>query len=243
MLAALGSAVAMRDRGTNSHNFRVTLYAIRLAEAAGLPSWRIQGLVKGAFLHDVGKIGIPDAILHKAGPLTDREVALMRSHVHHGVEIVRPYKWLRDALPVVRSHHERYDGSGYPEGLRGGDIPVEARIFTLVDVFDALTSRRSYKEARSLEEALRVLAEGRGSHFDPRLHDTFRAIAPALYHSVYLADERTLVRTLDAELARTFRTEGHRHHSRMPPGVPGSGEPAEQLDYLSGSWPLAGDPR
>ncbi|MBI5068402.1 MAG: HD domain-containing protein [Deltaproteobacteria bacterium] len=243
MLAALGSAVAMRDRGTNSHNFRVTLYAIRLAEAVGLPAWRIQGLVKGAFLHDVGKIGIADAILHKAGPLTDGEVARMRSHVHHGVEIVRPYEWLQDALPVVRSHHERYDGTGYPEGLRGGDIPVEARIFTLVDVFDALTSRRAYKEPASLEEALRLLAEGRGSHFDPRLHDTFRSIAPGLYQTVYLVDERTLVRTLDAELARYFRTQTHRRPPPPPPGEPRSGEPLEQLDYLSGSWPLAGDSR
>jgi putative nucleotidyltransferase with HDIG domain len=242
MLAALGSAVAMRDRGTNSHNFRVTLYAIRLAEAVGLPAWRIQGLVKGAFLHDVGKIGIPDAILHKAGALSEGEVARMRSHVHHGVEIVRPYEWLRDALPVVRSHHERYDGTGYPEGLRGGDIPVEARVFTLVDVFDALTSRRSYKEPAPLEEALRQLAEGRGTHFDPRLHDAFRSLAPALYQTVFLADERTLVKTLDAELARYFRTEGRRRPP-PPPGEARPGEPPEQLDYLSGSWPLAGDSR
>ncbi len=245
MLAALGSAVAMRDRGTNSHNFRVTLYAIRLAEAVGLPSWRIQGLVKGAFLHDVGKIGIPDAILQKAGKLTEREWTQMRDHVHNGVEIIRQYEWLQDALPVVRCHHEKCDGTGYPARLRGADIPVEARIFALVDVFDALTTRRPYKEPASYEEAMRILAEGRGTAFDPRLHDAFRSIAPGLYQTVYQADERILVRTLDAELARYFRGTGKRPGppGAAPPTEPRSGNQAEPLDYLSGSWPLADDPR
>lgn len=240
MLAALGSAIAMRDRGTNSHNFRVTLYAIRLAEAVGLPSWRIQGLVKGAFLHDVGKIGIADAILQKAGKLTDRETAQMRDHVRNGVEIVRRYEWLQDALPVVRSHHEKFDGTGYPDGARGADIPVEARVFAIVDVFDALTTRRPYKEPASFEDAMRTLAEGRGTFFDPRLLDAFRTIAPGLYLTVFSAEERELVRTLDAELARYFRGTAKRRH---PPGGPPPpdrqrADLPEPLDYLSGSWSL-----
>jgi len=245
MLAALGSAVAMRDRDTNSHNFRVTLYAVRLAEAVGLPTWRVQGLVKGAFLHDVGKIGIPDAILQKAGKLTEREWTQMRDHVRNGVEVVRRYQWLQDALPVVRCHHEKVDGTGYPDGLRGADIPVEARIFALADVFDALTTRRPYKEPASFEEAMGILAEGRGTAFDPRLHDAFRSIAPGLYQTISQADEREMVRTLDAELSRYFRGTGRRRGppGAAPPAQPRSGEPSEPLDYLSGSWPLAGDPR
>ena len=123
MLAALGSAVARRDRGTNAHNYRVTIYAIHLARALGLSVEQIRGLVKGAFLHDVGKIGIADAILRKPGRLTPEEIVVMRDHVRYGVEMVGKFEWLNDAVDVVRCHHERFDGLGYPAGLRGRGDP------------------------------------------------------------------------------------------------------------------------
>ena len=167
MLAALGSAVARRDRGTNAHNYRVTIYAIHLARALGLSVEQIRGLVKGAFLHDVGKIGIADAILRKPGRLTPEEILVMQEHVRYGVEMVGKFDWLKDAVDVVRCHHERFDGLGYPAGLRGEEIPITARIFAVVDVFDALTTRRPYKAPIPVEETMRHLEEGRGSHFDP----------------------------------------------------------------------------
>jgi len=197
MLEMLGSAVAKRDRETNSHNYRVTLYAIRLAEAARMGREGIQGLVKGAFLHDVGKIGISDALLHKPSGLTNAEAKIMETHVDHGVDIVRRYAWLKDALPIVQYHHEKYDGSGYRAGLKGRDIPRSARIFTIVDVFDALTTKRPYKGPLQLEEALAVMEEERYTRFDPDLLDLFRSIAPILHQEVYLADERRLAEMLD----------------------------------------------
>jgi HD-GYP domain-containing protein (c-di-GMP phosphodiesterase class II) len=160
MLKVLGGAIAKRDSETNLHNYRVTLYAIRLAEAVRLKRESIAGLIKGSFLHDVGKIAISDLILLKPGKLTDEERETMKTHVHHGMDIIGCYDWLKDALDVVRCHHEKFDGSGYPAGLQGYDIPIAARIFSLADVFDALTSRRPYKEPLPLEKAAQILKEG-----------------------------------------------------------------------------------
>jgi HD-GYP domain-containing protein (c-di-GMP phosphodiesterase class II) len=182
-LEVLGGAIAKRDSDTHAHNFRVTLYAIRLAEAAGLESSQIRALIKGSFLHDVGKIAVPDAILLKPGRLDKEEFAIMSTHVAHGVDIVRHSPWLEDAASVVRHHHEKVDGSGYPDRLAGNDIPLIARIFALVDVFDALTSRRPYKEAMSLDKTLTILEEGRGKHFDSSLLDQFKPLAPTLYEN------------------------------------------------------------
>ncbi len=206
MLAALGSAVAKRDRDTNAHNFRVTLYAIRLAEAVGLDHTSIQGLVKGAFLHDVGKIGIADAILHKPSGLTREETRAMEAHVQHGVDIVGRYTWLRDALSVVRYHHEKYDGKGYLAGLTGRNIPLTARIFAIVDVFDALTTQRPYKAPASLEEAIGIMHDDRGKAFDPDVFDTFVRLAPDLYREVYLSDENSLQKSLDDYLRKYFNS-------------------------------------
>ena len=193
MMMMLGSAVAKRDRETNSHNYRVTIYAIRLAEAVGLRKEQIHALIKGAFLHDVGKIGISDTVLHKPGRLTDDEFRVMATHVQHGVDILGRYRWLKDAMDVVQYHHEKYDGSGYLEGLAGERIPVTARIFTIVDVFDALTSKRPYKDAASLEETLKAMEAERAQRFDPALLDRFHAIAPELYREVSLANEDRLI--------------------------------------------------
>lgn len=181
MLTALGSAIAKRDSDTNAHNYRVTVLAIRLAEALGLEDAAIRQLVKGAFLHDVGKIAIPDSILLKPGKLDTEEFAVMKTHVVHGLDIVGSSDWLVDAADVVGGHHEKFDGSGYPRGLKGDAIPIAARIFAIADVFDALTSRRPYKEPMSFAATMDILADGGGRHFDPVVLACFTGIAPGLH--------------------------------------------------------------
>lgn len=203
-LSMLASTIAKRDSDTDIHNFRVTLYAVRLAEALRLPDSEIKSLIKGAFLHDIGKIGIRDAILLKNGALSEEEFSLMREHVRHGLDILGDSGWFRDGAGVVGSHHEKYDGSGYPRGIAGEDIPLLARIFAIVDVFDALTARRPYKEPMSCEAAMTVVEEGRGSHFDPRLMHVFQGIARDLYHACYERDDRELRDELKEVIERYF---------------------------------------
>ena len=199
ILEVLGSAIAKRDSDTDAHNYRVTLYSLRLAEAAGLDAERTRALIKGAFLHDVGKIGIRDHILHKPARLDVEEFRIMQTHVDHGLDIVQRSRWLADAEDVVGSHHEKFDGSGYPRQIAGAAIPAEARIFAIADVFDALTSRRPYKEPLSFDETMKILETGRGQHFDPALLDHFGSIARALYDSYCGRDDdglRDEVRTV-----------------------------------------------
>ncbi len=190
-IRVLGSAIAKRDADTDAHNYRVTIYSVHLAEAIGLDADTIRALIKGAFLHDVGKIGIQDHILLKPGRLTPEEFEEMKSHVGHGLDIVGRAPWLADATAVVGGHHEKVAGTGYPDGLAGDAIPLTARIFAIADVFDALTSRRPYKEPLGYDEATAILEQGRDSHFDARLLDAFATIAPALYAQfVNTGDER-----------------------------------------------------
>jgi len=203
-LQVLGNAIAKRDSDTDAHNYRVTVISVRLAEAAGLSHPEIQGLIKGAFLHDIGKIGVRDEVLLKPGRLTDEEFALMRQHVPHGIEIVERSGWLADALKVVGYHHEKMSGSGYPNGVSGKGIPVTARVFAIADVFDALTSRRPYKEPLSFEDAMAILEEGRGNHFDPELLDFFAGIARDLYDELAGREERPRAIVADL-LDRYFR--------------------------------------
>jgi HD-GYP domain-containing protein (c-di-GMP phosphodiesterase class II) len=198
-IAALGSAIAKKDSDTDIHNYRVTIYAARLGEAAGLDRKAMCALMKGAFLHDIGKIGIPDAILLKPGPLNEEEFVQMKRHVEYGLEIVQQSSWLADAADVVGGHHEKFDGSGYLHGLRGEAIPLNARIFAIADVFDALTSRRPYKEPMSYAEAMRIIESGSGAHFDPRLFEIFAGIARPLYDEFGNRDDerpRTVLREL-----------------------------------------------
>jgi HD-GYP domain-containing protein (c-di-GMP phosphodiesterase class II) len=201
ILEVLGSAIAKRDSDTGQHNYRVTLYAVHLAEALGRTPEEIRSLIKGAFLHDVGKIAITDTILLKPGKLTADEFEVMKTHVGHGVDIVARSGWLDDAKPVVAGHHEKFDGSGYPAGVAGDTIPIGARVFAVVDVFDALTSRRPYKDAMPVEKAIAILEDGRGRHFDPAILDAFTPIARDLHRR--FADEleeilRTTVLTVTA---------------------------------------------
>lgn len=180
-LNVLGSAIAKRDSDTDAHNYRVTIYAVHLAEALQMDRQEIQSLIKGSFLHDVGKIGVKDNILLKPGRLNDEEFDIMKTHVSHGLDIVKRSDWLKDATDVVGHHHEKYDGSGYGDGLNAEEIPFAARIFAVADVFDALVSRRPYKEPLSFDETMEILNDARGTHFSPDILDAFTKIAEPLY--------------------------------------------------------------
>jgi len=204
-IKSLGSAIAKRDSDTNSHNYRVTIYSVRLAEKLRLSKSQIQALIKGAFLHDIGKIGISDAILLKPGKLTHDEFEIVKQHVVLGVEILENNKWLKDAIDVVLYHHEKFDGSGYIHGLKDKNIPVNAKIFAIVDVFDALTSSRPYKEAFSLDESLEILKSDAGSHFEPQFISKFEQIAKELYIEISnLENERVLNEHLDSLISIYF---------------------------------------
>jgi len=207
MLEILGNAIAKRDSDTNTHNYRVTIYSIRLAEALGLSREEMKGLIKGAFLHDLGKIAISDNILLKPAELTSEETEVMRTHVQHGVDIISDYRWLGDALDIVSCHHEKFDGRGFLKGMQGEDIPLPARIFAVCDVFDALTSRRPYKEPFSYERSLELLRQLRGTHFDPRIVDMFSSIAEKLYSGISKADEDFLKNTLKELIDRYFEAQ------------------------------------
>ena len=192
----LGDAIALRDSETSLHNFRVTLYAIALGEEIGLEEDSMRSLIKGSFLHDIGKIGIPDNILLKAGSLTDEEFRVMKTHVDLGSEIVGKDAWFKDALDVIKYHHEKFEGSGYPQGVKEDKIPLNARIFAIVDVFDALTSDRPYRKALKLDKASEILQKGAGTHFDAELLDAFLKISPELYRDIAHLDREVLERLL-----------------------------------------------
>jgi putative nucleotidyltransferase with HDIG domain len=169
LLYGLTRALDARDRDTEWHSKRVEDMSVRLGSEMGLSGSDLQVLKRGALLHDIGKIGVPDGILHKPGPLDDEEWLEMRQHPQKGAEIIQEIPALRDALPVIAFHQERWDGSGYPLHLSGTDIPLLARIFAVVDVYDALTSSRPYRTAMSSDEALAYLATQAGIHFDPEV--------------------------------------------------------------------------
>jgi HD-GYP domain-containing protein (c-di-GMP phosphodiesterase class II) len=203
-LVVLGSAIAKRDADTDAHNYRVSLYAARLGEEIGLSADDMRGLIKGSLIHDVGKIGIPDAILLKPGRLEAEEFRVMQTHVGIGVDIVRRASWLRDSVPVVAAHHEKFGGDGYPQGARAQEIPLTARIFAIADVFDALTSERPYKKPLGFEDTMKILGEGRGVHFDPSLLDAFAGIAPGLYRKYAGHGGESLRQELVAVVDRYF---------------------------------------
>ncbi|MCX8086363.1 MAG: HD domain-containing protein [Rhodocyclaceae bacterium] len=208
LMEVLGSAIAKRDSDTSVHNYRVAIYAVRLAEAAGLAAAPIRDLIAGAFLHDVGKIGIPDAILLKPARLDEDEFAIMRRHVALGVDILKKSAWLERARDVVEFHHEKFDGSGYLKGLKGEAIPLAARIFAIVDVFDALTSQRPYKAPMPLKEAMAIIEGSAGTHFDPVLVERFAAIVEPLYAEVSRASDAEVEALLRALIERYFFADG-----------------------------------
>jgi cyclic di-GMP phosphodiesterase len=180
-LEALGSALATREVGTEMHSCRVHAYAIALARAHRLADGELEALGRGVLLHDIGKIGISDAILLKPGPLTPEEWAIMRRHPEVGRQLLERIPFLRDAIPVVYHHHERWDGTGYPLGLAGAAIPLGARIFAVADAFDALTFDRPYSKAVPMTVARERIRAAAGTHFDPDVVATFLGMPLALF--------------------------------------------------------------
>jgi putative nucleotidyltransferase with HDIG domain len=166
---ALSNAVEARDAYTGKHAERVAAYGIAIARSLGLPRLDAPEIEFGFLLHDIGKVAVPDSILYKPGSLTVEERALMTRHPVIGSEIVSGIEFLAEAAKVVRSHHERWDGTGYPDGLAGEQIPVAARVFAVADVLDALTTDRPYRRGMPLAKARRIIVEGSGSQFDPRV--------------------------------------------------------------------------
>lgn len=174
ILFALAQAVERRDRDTGGHCARLASLSVRMGYALGLSESELQALERGGYLHDIGKVSVPDSILHKRGALNEEEWRIMRAHTVHGEEICRPMRSLRDVLPIIRGHHERWDGSGYPDGLRGEEIPLLARILQLADIYDALRSQRSYKQSMPHQQALHILRdEARRGWRDPELVQVF----------------------------------------------------------------------
>jgi putative two-component system response regulator len=174
MVFSIARTVEARDQETSDHCERLAQLSVRLGERLGLGEDDIKALRRGSFLHDLGKVGIPDAVLLKPGPLTVDEWSIMKRHVEIGVEICSPLRSLRPVLPLIRHHHERFDGSGYPDGLSGHGIPEIARVFQVVDVYDALRYDRCYRKALSKEESLGIMKrETQGGYWDPSIMSEF----------------------------------------------------------------------
>lgn len=166
-------AMDLRDRETEGHSERVTELTVEMAKAMNMDEDELTQIRRGALLHDMGKLGIPDHILHKPGSLTDEEWDVMKKHPQHAYNMLFPVEYLRPALDIPHCHHEKWDGTGYPRGLRGEEIPIAARIFAVADVWDALTSDRPYRSAWTKEKALEYIREQSGKHFDPKIAEMF----------------------------------------------------------------------
>ena len=169
-------ALYLRDKSTEGHTQRVVERALKLAQAVGIPDKQLLHIRRGALLHDIGKLGVPDKILNKPGPLSAEEWILMRKHPQYAREMLEPIEFLRPALLIPYGHHEKWDGSGYPEGTKGTRIPIEARVFAVIDVCDALNSPRPYREAWPENKVHQYIREQAGSHFDPQVVSTWEKV-------------------------------------------------------------------
>jgi putative nucleotidyltransferase with HDIG domain len=187
-LEALGAAIDLRDSETAGHSRRVTLYSAKLAKELGAVEKERKTIAMGAWLHDIGKLAIPDAILLKPGALSEEEWTIMRSHAQIGFDLVKGIPFLADAAEIILRHHERCDGTGYPGGLKSADIPMGARIFAVADTVDAMTSDRPYRSAHSFEEAHDVIRRGSGSRYDSGVANAFLSVGienwKAVRHSI-----------------------------------------------------------
>ncbi len=173
VMAAFAKIVEARDSGTEAHVERVARGARALGEAAGLSEMALDAIYFGGIVHDIGKIGVADSVLLKPGPLSGREVEVMRRHVSTGVEIASQLRSACSVVPIIKHHHERFDGTGYPDGLAGADIPQAARIVSVCDAYDAMTSDRPYRRAMSSADAIAELRRGAGTQWDPELVGLF----------------------------------------------------------------------
>lgn len=175
-LEAMILALDLREHETGYHSYRVTEFAINLGKHMNLSEEELSVIAKGALLHDIGKIGVPDHILLKPDKLTEEEWEHMRKHAQFGYDLLKRIDFLEASARIVHTHHERYDGQGYPSGLSGDEIPLGARIFSVVDALDAMTSRRAYRKAVPFEDAVQIITEASGSQFDPEVIDVFAKI-------------------------------------------------------------------
>jgi HD-GYP domain-containing protein (c-di-GMP phosphodiesterase class II) len=176
MIEGLSRALELRDLETEGHTRRVSILMMQFVEHMQIPPDQWDAIRQGALLHDIGKLGIPDAILLKPGSLTQQERQVMQQHAVYGYNVLAPIINLRQTLDIALYHHERWDGSGYPYGLKGEQIPLVARLFAVVDVFDALTSDRPYRSAWSHSQAIEYLKDQAGKQFDPRVVELFLEI-------------------------------------------------------------------
>jgi HD-GYP domain-containing protein (c-di-GMP phosphodiesterase class II) len=173
-LEGWSAALDLRDRETEGHTQRVTKLTEQIAKSIGLTSNELLNLRRGSLLHDIGKVGVPDRILHKRGPLTNNEWKTMRKHPQFAYDMLSPIAYLHGALDIPYCHHEKWDGSGYPRGLKGEEIPLAARIFAVADVYDALISDRPYRKGWSKKKAFKYIREQAGIHFDPHVVEVFK---------------------------------------------------------------------
>ena len=183
-LQALGAAIDLRDNETAGHSQRVCRYSIEIARAMGWSDKQLGTLARGAYLHDIGKLGVSDGILLKPGPLTAEERKLMQQHVQIGFDLVKHISFLADAAEIVLAHHERYDGKGYPRGLQGEEILQSVRIFAVADTLDAITSDRPYRRASSFEIARETIRHLSGSQFDSRVVSVFLSIPEETWSTI-----------------------------------------------------------
>jgi putative nucleotidyltransferase with HDIG domain len=193
-LEALGDALDLKDAETEGHSKRVTAFTIAIARAMGLQQDAIRVIARGAFLHDIGKMAIPDAILRKPSALTPEETEIMKEHCHKGFQMLRRIPFLQEAAEIVHSHQEKYDGSGYPRGLKGDQIPLGARIFAIADTLDAITSDRPYRAAQSIQAAQEEIKRWAGRQFDPKIVGVFLRMPESIW--------RDLRREIDSQIYR-----------------------------------------
>jgi len=183
-LEALGDALDLKDAETEGHSKRVTAFTIAIARAMGLSGERIRIIARGAFLHDIGKMAIPDAILRKPGALTPEETEIMREHCFRGYQMLKKIPFLAEASEIVYAHQERYDGTGYPRGLKSDEIPLGARIFSIADTLDAITSDRPYRAAQPITVARDEIVRFAGRQFDPDVVRTFLQMPDSIWEDL-----------------------------------------------------------
>ena len=213
-LKALTAALETRDSETHGHSERVVSYSLRLGREYGLNSEEMKSLEFGSLLHDIGKIGVPDSILRKPAKLTEDEWVRMREHPLHGQQILRGIEFLQGAARVVAQHHEKWDGTGYPLGLRGEEIDINARIFSVADAFDAITSDRVYRRGKSYEAAAQELDDWAGRQFDPKVVEAFHRVPKEDWEELHRLsllpkedrfDVRQLMHTFETQLEAAVR--------------------------------------
>jgi putative nucleotidyltransferase with HDIG domain len=211
-LEALGDALDLKDAETEGHSKRVTAFTIAIARAVGLSADQIRVIARGAFLHDIGKMAIPDAILRKPAALNPEEVTIMQEHCYRGYQMLKKIPFLAEAAEIVYSHQERYDGAGYPRGLKGEEIPLGSRLFSVADTLDAITSNRPYRAAQTLQAAREEIERWSGRQFDPDVVKTFLSMPENIWGD--------LRKEIDAQIFRFA------YSAAPPPKTPSPTKPA-----------------